>query len=561
MIAVLEAHRAGLFRPANWWPNLAAGLVVAVVSLPLAMAFAISCGAQPAQGLYTAIVAGMAVSLLGGSRLQIAGPTGAFAPILLGIAAQYGGTGLLLSTILAGLILIVMGLARLGSIIKYIPDPVVTGFTAGIGITVFVSQWPYFFGLTVGPKPAGEHFHEMLIRFATGFAHLEYGQTAGLAALTLLITLATPRLFSRIPVLKNIPGPLIAISTVTVLQAIFQFAHVATIQSQFHGIPQALPRFTWPDLGQFHVMELLAPAFSIAMLGAIQTLMSAVVADGMTGSKHDSNQELIGLGIGNMLAPLFGGFAASGATSRTTTSIRNGGNSPLAGITQALAILLFVLMLAPLMGFIPLASLAAVLFVVAWNMAELPHVIRMLRRAHRTDSVILLTTLFLTVFADLVVAVKIGVILAALIFMRRMAQSVEIEQQDEHSLAKELQAMELKRLPKGILIYSIEGPFFFGAAETFERKVGKTHTDPKVLMIRLGRVPFMDITGIQALEEMIQGFQKRGTRILLSETSPRVRSRLEKAEIIALVGPDAVFNDLTSALTAALHCVEKRPAA
>ncbi|HEX2667909.1 MAG TPA: SulP family inorganic anion transporter [Gammaproteobacteria bacterium] len=543
MIAIRQAYGAGLLAPRHWLRNVLSGLIVGVVALPLAMAFAIASGARPEQGIYTAIVAGAAVSLFGGSRVQIAGPTGAFIVILSGITAKYGLDGLQTATLMAGVILLALGAARLGSIIKYIPDPVIVGFTAGIGVIIFVGQWGDFFGL---PKVAGAHFHEKLWHLLQVLPHF-HPATSILALLSLLIVVGTPML----PGVRRVPGPLIAMVAATGVQSYFHFSGVATLGTVFGGIPTGLPPFHLPELGFSRMLELIGPAFAIAMLGAIESLLSAVVADGMAGTKHDSNQELIGQGLANVLAPLFGGIAATGAIARTATNIRTGGNSPLSGLIHALTLLLVILFLAPLALNVPVCALAAILFLVAWNMSEAKHFVHMLRRAPRADVAILLVTFGLTVFTDLVVAVNIGVILATLHFMRRMAKSVEVQQQDGGDLAHELAAQGLQALPKGVLVYAIEGPFFFGAVENFEQALGASHTDPRLLIIRLKRVPFMDITGLQALEEAVQNLRKRGVRIILCEANPRVAGKLERAGVLKLLGEGHYFDTFAGALSAA----------
>jgi SulP family sulfate permease len=326
---------------------------------------------------------------------------------------------------------------------------------------------------------------------------------------------------------------------------------VATIGSAFGGIPSGLPAPSLPDLSFRHMIELIGPAFTIAMLGAIESLLSAVVADGMAGTRHDSNQELVGQGLANIVAPIFGGFAATGAIARTATNVRNGGTGPLAGIVHAVTLVLVLLVLAPLAVNVPLAALAAILFVVAWNMADVRHFASMLRRAPRADVAILLVTFALTVFADLVVAVNVGVILATLHFLRRMSSAVEVRQASEQELAEEMQRAGVASLPPGVLVYAVEGPFFFGSVENFERALAGTHTDPRVLIIRLRWVPFMDITGLQTLEEAIRDLHRRGVRVMLSGANERVQAKLENAGVIALVGPENSFREFGDALTAA----------
>jgi SulP family sulfate permease len=544
VIAVLEAHRAGLFARVHWLPNLIAGLVVGIIALPLAMAFAIASGARPEQGIYTAIIGGALISIFGGSRLQIAGPTGAFIAILAGITAKYGISGLQVATLMAGVMLLLMGLARMGGVIKFIPAPVVVGFTAGIGVIIFIGQWSEFFGL---PKPGGEHFHEKLWHLLQSLpnAHLP---TLSFALLGLLIVLLTP----RVKLLARVPGPLVAMIVVTLLQMILNIPGVATIGSAFGGIPTGLPTFVVPDMSVPQIITLIGPAFTIAMLGAIEALLSAVVADGMSGTKHDSNQELIGQGLANIVTPFFGGFAATGAIARTATNIRNGATSPLAGIMHAITLIAVLLFLAPLASDIPLAALAAILFVVAWNMSEVKHFSHLLKTAPIADRLILVITFVLTVFADLVVAVNVGMILAILHFLRRMSDAVETLPVDETELHTELARHGIQHLPPDLLVYEIAGPMFFGAVENFERALVQTQADPKTLIIRLRHVPFMDITGIQVLEEVMQKLRLRGIRVMLCEANERVRAKLERAGVINEVAADDYVDHLIEAIKKAI---------
>ncbi|CAG8871246.1 SulP family inorganic anion transporter [Pseudomonas fluorescens] len=548
MIAIGEAWKAGLLGRKHWLRNLVSGVIVGVVALPLAMAFAIASGVKPEQGIYTAIIGGLLVSLFGGSRLQIAGPTGAFIVILAGVTAKHGVDGLQIATMMAGAMLLLLGMARLGAIIKFIPDPVIVGFTAGIGVIIWVGQWKDFFGL---PRISGEHFHEKFWHLLQVLPDLHMATTL-LAVLSLFLVITA----SRIPGLKRVPGPLVAMAVATAIQSTFHFEGVATIGSAFGGIPQGLPALGLPEITLSRVIDLIGPAFTIAMLGAIESLLSAMVADGMAGTKHDSNQELIGQGVANLVTPLFGGFAATGAIARTATNIRNGGTSPLAGITHAVTLVLIILILAPLASNIPLCALAAILFVVAYNMSELKHFKRMVQRAPHADVAILLITFSLTVFSDLVIAVNIGVILAMLHFMRRMASSVEVQQVVEHELEEELRANGHARLPPGTLIYTIEGPLFFGAAETFERVLAQTHTDPRLLIIRLKRVPFMDITGLQVLEEVIQQLHKRNIVVKLCEANTKVLNKLDRVGILQEIGTEHYHADFNTALAKAVSLAE-----
>jgi sulfate permease, SulP family len=539
MIALLQAKADGLWTRSQIRNNVLAGVVVGVVALPLAMAFAVASGARPEQGLYTAIVAALLTSIFGGTRVQISGPTGAFIAVLSIITAQHGIAGLQIATLMAGVILVVFGLARLGAVIKYIPNPVIVGFTAGIAVIIFVGQWKDFLGLS--PAASGLRFHQKLWSLIEALPTLNPA-TAGLGLLALALLILGARY------LRRIPAPLVALVIVTAVQAVFHFKGVATIGSAFGGIPRTLPSFSIPSLDPARVLSLVGPAFTIALLGAIESLLSAVVADGMSGTRHDSNQELIGQGIANIVAPLFGGFAATGAIARTATNIRNGATSPLAGIVHSVFLVLVILLLAPLASAIPLCCLSAILFVVAWNMSELPHIVRLLRGAPKADVGILLLTFFLTVFVDLVVAVNVGVILAALLFMRRMADSVNVEQQVEvlpHSDSPDLPPVSANT---GIIIYSIEGPFFFGAAEKLERTLAHIQRPATTLILRMGNVPFVDATGIFAIEEIITDFRRHGATVLLVEVRSNVRYKLERGGAMTHIGPDNVLETLDQGL-------------
>lgn len=540
MIAVLEAARAGLFRRANWMPNIVAGVIVGVVALPLAMAFAIASGVKPEQGLYTAIIAGVVVALFGGSRVQVAGPTGAFIVILAGVVAQFGISGLLLATLMAGVMLVVMGLARLGAVIRFIPDPVIVGFTAGIAVIIWIGQWEYFFGL---PAPGEGPFY-----LKTWYLLQSFGQLHPATALLALGSLALAVLGPRIPGMARVPGPLLAMVVATAVVTVFELPGVATIESTFGEIPRALPELQLPEMGFDRILLLLPSAFTIAMLGAIESLLSAVVADGMAGTRHDSNQELIGQGVANIISPLFGGIAATGAIARTATNIRNGGTMPLAGVVHAITLLLILLVLAPYAGKVPLCALAAILFVVAWNMSEARRFLRLVRKAPRADVAILLITFALTILTDLVVAVNIGVILAMFQFMRRMSASVEVVEHGQASLRQELAEAGLETLPQDVVVYSIEGPFFFGSVDSLERALSWTREPPRYVVLRLERVPFIDATGLKRLESTIDNLLKRGIAVLPSGATLRVLRKLVRAEVVGRDGPASYFKDLSAAL-------------
>lgn len=549
MFAIYESYKVGLLRPNQWVKNITAGVIVGVVALPLAMAFAIASGVKPEQGIYTAIIAGIIVSLFGGSRVQIAGPTGAFIVILAGIVAEYGIAGVQIATMMAGVILLILGIAKLGSIIRYIPSPVIVGFTSGIGVIIWVGQWQEFFGL---PNITGEHFHQKLIAIFHAFPHLNLTTTLlGLFSLALVV------LGPKIPKLSKIPGPLLALLVVTSLQYVIGFDGVRTIGSAFGGIPQGLPELAIPQVSFAQMLHLIGPAFAIAMLGAIESLLSAVVADGMAGTKHNSNQELVGQGIANIVAPLFGGIAATGAIARTATNIRNGGNSPISGVVHALTLVVILLALAPLAVNIPLATLSAILFVVAWNMSEAPHFIKLIKRAPKADVAILLITFGLTVFADLVVAVNIGVIIATLHFVKRMAASVEVKASTPRELNYELQHHGITELPREIAVYALEGPFFFAAAENFEQVMSSIQETPEILIIRLKWVPFMDITALQTLEDMIHHFHNKQVKVLISGANSRVTLKLRRAGIVQLVGEEQFFAEFDEALSSSLAMIQK----
>ena len=520
MIAWIEARRAGLLGRAHWANNIVAGIIVGVVALPLSMAFAIATGVKPEQGIYTAIVASVIVAVAGGSRVQIAGPTGAFIAILSGITAKFGFDGLQIATILAGIILLFMGLFRFGGMIRFIAMPVIMGFTAGIGVVIFVGQWAAFFGL---PKAGGEHFHQQLWSLLQSLPHLHPTTTAlGLFSLSLLL------LMPKVPLLRRLPSPMWVLLCATVLQSLFHFEGVATVGSAYGAIPRALPHFSLPDFATAETAKLILPAFTIAMLGAIESLLSAVVAYGMAGTHHSANQELVGQGLANIITPFFGGFAATGAIARTATNIRQGGNSPLAGIIHALTLALILLVAAPLAADIPLAALAAILFQVAWNMSEPKRCLHILRRAQRAAYILFFITFFLTILVDLVVAVNIGVILSTLHFIGQMAKAVEVRK-EEHS-------RDAAALPDNVLMFIVNGPFFFGAMEKFETTLADINTQPRAVVLRMRWVPYIDITGILTLERVIDGLQKRGIRVIVTGANEQVRASLERSGIVTLLG-------------------------
>lgn len=544
MFAIQKAYLDGSLGKGKWSNNIIAGLVVGVVALPLAMAFAIASGVTPQAGIYTAIIAGIFVSLFGGSPVQIAGPTGAFIVLLSSIVVNYGFEGLQIATMMAGIILVLMSVAKLGTVIRFIPTPVIMGFTAGIGVTIWVGQWPYFFGFP--PLPYMAHFHEKLWAMIQSLPYSDL-PTLGITLLSLSLLLVLP----KIPYINKVPAPIVAMIVATVIQAIYQFPTVLTIGSAFGGIPQGLPEFSVPKLSFDKILSLIGPAFTIAMLGAIESLLSAVVADGMSGTKHESNTELFGQGLANIFAPLFGGIASTGAIARTATNIRQGGNSPVAGIVHAITLGAILLFLAPYAVYIPLASMAAILFVVAYNMSDVPRFIRMLILAPRPDQIILLLTFFLTIFTDLVVAVNVGVVLAVLQFMRKMVNTIDVHEASSAELSAQIRH-EIRIHPE-IMVYTVEGPLFFGAISAFDRALNSIHKDPKYLIIRFVKVPFVDLKGLRILRGIIEELQKRGIEVLLSDVSYNIRREMYKSDFLDILGRHHMYRQFESALHKAEH--------
>lgn len=533
MIAIIESYKAGLLKFQNWKSNIIAGIIVGIVALPLSMAFAIASGVKPEQGIYTAIIAGLVVGIFGGTRIQISGPTGAFVVILAAITAKYGVSGLQIATLLAGFILCGMGFLKLGNAIKFIPSPVIVGFTSGIATIIFVSQWKDFFGLPVS-LPMDAHFHEKFIILVSSFSHFD-AKTTILSIISLVILILGSRF------IKSIPAPLIAMVFATGVQFLFNFSSVSTIGSVFGEIPQALPKFLFPNFSSINLIELLGPAFTIALLGAIESLLSASVADSLLGTKHNANQELIGQGLANIVAPFFGGFASTGAIARTATNIRNGGNCSIAAIIHSLVLLLIILVFAPYAIYIPLAALAAILFVVAFNMSDIPEFVHIVKHAPWYDIVVLLLTFFLTIFTDLVIAVMIGVIIALLLFVVRIYQTVGITEQKIPSI--EDQNFKNLVASEGI-IYAIEGPFFFGVAEKIEQALVITHTDPKFVVFRFINVPFIDMTGLETLTKVIKQYHKRHVKVYICEANKTVSEKLSKISILTMIEGSLIFKSL-----------------
>lgn len=526
--------------------DVMAGAVVGIVALPLSMALAIAVGAPPQHGLYTAIVGGAIVALLGGCKFQVTGPTAAFVVVLAPIVTKHGLAGLMTAGFLAGLILVALGLAKLGSLIRFVPYPVTQGFTTGIATVIATLQLKDVLGLQPGTSP--EHYLERVGAMFRARATFRVAEVV-VAAATLLLLVYVPR------VVKKFPAPLIAIAAVSVVAAIVHAMVpsfvVDTIGSRFEGgIPSALPRAALPwghGIPSFAmVRELTGPAFAIAMLGAIESLLSGVIADGMTDTKHDPNAELVGLGVGNVLAAMFGGIAATGALARTATNIRAGAKSPIASLIHSLVVLLAMLLLAPLITFVPMASLAALLLVVAWNMGEVRHFAHVARVAPKSDVVILFTCFFLTVFFDMVVAVSVGFMLAAILFMKRMSDLTETRVTLDATHDAELKP------PKGVVLYEINGPLFFGASQTAMATLASLKGDSfRVLVLHLGRVPVIDATGFVALENAIASVIRRERYVVLAGPLPKPRKIFDKANLEAKHPELRIAADLPRALALA----------
>lgn len=540
MFAIIEAYKAGLLNSNNWKINITAGLIVGIVALPLAMAFAVASGYKPEQGIYTAIIAGLIVGIFGGTHVQIAGPTGAFVVILASIGARFGIEGLGIATIMAGIILCIMGLLRLGNIIKFIPYPVIVGFTSGIGLIIFTGAIKDFFGLTL-TIPLDAHFYQKVQLIINHFSTFSICTTI-LAVISLVCIVSAPR------ITKQLPGPLIALLIATGLQMIFKWEQVATIGSVFGALPQTLPSFAIPSASMNTIILLLGPAFTIALLGAIESLLSAAAADAITGDHHDSNQELIGQGLANIIAPVCSGFASTGAIARTVTNIRNGGNSPLAAIIHSFLLLAIILLLAPLAAQIPFCALAAILFIVAFNMSDIPEFLHIVKNAPWYDVIVLLVTFSLTIFTDLVIAVFVGVILAAILFLVRLHIAYKIYR-PSWELKKSLfgKKIETTSARNDVIVLTLEGPFFFGIAEQLEHTLSTTHTDPKTIIFNLAHVPFIDMTGLETLSKVTNRFAKRNVKVYFCNANETVAHKLEKMGIIKNMRE--VFPSLPAATT------------
>lgn len=534
--------------------DLMAGIIVGIVALPLAIAFGIASGVSPEKGIITAIIAGFIISLLGGSKVQIGGPTGAFIVIIYGIIQQYGEAGLIVATLMAGILLILLGVFKLGAIIKFIPYPIIVGFTSGIAVTIFTTQIADIFGLNFGgEKVPGDFIGKWMIYFRH-FDTVNWWN-AVVSILSIIIIAITPR-FS-----KKIPGSLIAIIVVTigvyVLKTYAGIDSIDTIGDRF-TIKSELPEAAIPTLNWEAIKDLFPVAITIAVLGAIESLLSATVADGVTGDKHDSNTELIAQGTANLITPLFGGIPATGAIARTMTNINNGGKTPVAGIIHAIVLLLILLFLMPLAQYIPMACLAGVLVIVSYNMSEW-RTFKALLKNPKSDVTVLLITFFLTIIFDLTIAIEVGLVIACILFMRRVMETTEISViKDEIDPNDELDIAVCEEhliIPTGVEVYEINGPYFFGIATKFEETMAQLGDRPKVRIIRMRKVPFIDSTGIHNLTSLCKMSQKEKITIVLSGVNEKVHKTLEKSGFYELLGKQNICPNINVALDRAKEII------
>ena len=518
--------------------DIISGIIVAIIALPLSIALAIASGVGPEQGLYTAIIAGFFISFFGGSRVQIGGPTAAFVVIIYGIVANYGTDGLIVATILAGIILVIMGICRFGSLIKYIPYTITTGFTCGIAVTLFVGQLKDFFGMEMESVPS--EFLEKIIAYVKNIHSINLTATLiGLAAVAIML------LWTKIT--DKIPGSLVAIVVTTAI-AYFAKLPVNTIGSVYGQLNSAFPAFHVPSITIELVQQMISPAFTIAVLAAIESLLSAVVADGMIGDTHKSNAELIGQGLGNIFSGLFGGIPATGAIARTAANVRNGGRTPIAGITHCITLTIILLVLMPLAALIPMTTLAAVLLVVAANMADWSSFFRLCKSAPKSDIIVLVITFFLTVFFDLVVAIEIGVVLAALLFMKRMAETADIKAwkyTDSPDITPG-EAEKLRKIPHSISVFEICGPMFFAAADQL-LGINSDHRT-KAVVIRMRSVPAIDASAMKCLHELAERAKKKNIHLIFSHVNEQPMKVMKKDGFFELIGKENFHENIVDAL-------------
>ena len=520
--------------------DLLSGIIVGIVALPLAIAFAIASGVSPEKGLFTAVIAGFIISALGGSRVQIGGPTGAFIVVVYGIVQQFGINGLIVATFMAGVILIIMGFARLGTVIKFIPHPLIIGFTSGIALIIFSSQIKDFFGLQMGTVPVD--FIDKWIMYFQNFHFINV-----YSFVVALVTVLTIQFWPKIT--HKIPGSLIAILITTAVVQIFHMP-LDTIGSRFGAIPTSIPAPIIPQVDLATLKKLIQPAFTIALLGGIESLLSAVVSDGMIGGNHRSNMELVAQGIANIFSSLFGGIPATGAIARTATNVKNGGRTPIAGIIHSITLLLIMLFVGKWAALIPMATLAGILVIVAYNMSEWK-VFLAVFKGPRSDVAVLLTTFLLTVLVDLTVAIEIGMVLAVFLFMQKMIQFSEVNMVTKEAVdsANDPESMEKYIIPKEVEIFEITGPLFFGAAYKFKEAMRFIENPPKVLIIRMRKVPIIDATGIKTLQEIQKEWKNLGTKIILSEVnSEQVLLELKNSRLLFLIGKANVTKDFSDAV-------------
>lgn len=530
--------------------DLMAGLIVGIVALPLAIAFAIASGVSPEKGLYTAIIAGFIISALGGSRVQIGGPTGAFIVIVYGIVQTYGVNGLIIATLMAGVMLIAMGFARLGSVIKFIPHPLIVGFTSGIALLIFSSQMKDFFGLQMGAVPA-----DFIEKWKAYFEHIGSLniEVVIVAVVTVIIILFWPKITHKIP------GSLIAILVTTAAVNLLHLP-VETIGSRFGKIPSSLPMPVIPHLDLAIIKNLIQPAFTIALLGGIESLLSAVVSDGMIGGRHKSNMELIAQGVANIFSSLFGGIPATGAIARTVTNVKNGGRTPVAGMVHAIVLLLIMVFVGKWAALIPMATLAGILVVVAYNMSEWENFLSVLK-GPRSDSAVLITTFLLTVIVDLTVAIEIGMVLAVFLFMRNMIKVSEVSMLTNHigEGLNDHETISNFTIPKEVEVFEISGPLFFGAAYKFKDAIKFIEKKPKVLIIRMRYVPIIDATGISSIKDVYKETKHMGIKLILSEVnSEKVFEELKKARLVFAIGKANVTDSFEEALQRSEEVISDR---
>ncbi len=525
--------------------DLLSGMIVGIVALPLAIAFAIASGVKPEQGLYTAVIAGFLISLLSGSRVQIGGPTGAFIVVVFSIVQQHGYGGLAIATIMAGALLVVMGVCRLGGAIKFIPYPMTIGFTSGIALIIAITQVKDLLGLSL--TRSAEGFVDRIRLYAEGIGTLNLHAVL-IAGLAMAVLLLWPK------VTKKFPGSIIALLVTTALVQVMDWP-VATIGSAFGDVPSTLPMPQLPSVDLAMIPQLISPALTIALLAAIESLLSAVVADGMTGRRHKSNMELVAQGVANIASPLFGGIPATGAIARTATNIKSGGKSPVSGIVHALTLLLIMMLFGRWARLIPMATLAAILLIVAYHMSEWRHFIKLFR-SPRNDIVVMLTTFVLTVFVDLTVAIETGVVLSALLFMQRMANATEVrhisrEMNDEVDEEEDDRPICGRQIPSCVEVFEIHGPFFFGATNQFKDTLSLIKEPPQILILRMRHIFTIDATALRVLEDVLEKTQRDGTQLMLSGVRPHLLKKLQKTRLYDEIGQENIFPEIDSALNVA----------